>query len=87
MTVAITLDVPTELYTVLRQQAESTAQTPEEWMLTNLRRQLLQAQSGQPDQNLRRHFGAVNLGAATGADNDSIDADLARAYATTNESV
>jgi hypothetical protein len=27
-----------------------------------------------------RHFGSVNLGRATGADNESIDADLARAY-------
>jgi hypothetical protein len=32
-----------------------------------------------------RHFGAVDLGHATGADNDLIDADLARAYADTHE--
>lgn len=31
-------------------------------------------------ERLRRHAGAVSLGRATGADNDSIDADLAREY-------
>ena len=32
-----------------------------------------------------RHFGEVNLGAPTGADNDGIDADLAREYAQMHE--
>ncbi len=32
------------------------------------------------DDRLRRHFGAVDLGRATGADNKAIDADLAKAY-------
>jgi len=32
-------------------------------------------------ERFERHFGEVNLGHATGADNDGIDADLARAYA------
>ncbi len=31
------------------------------------------------------HFGAVNLGHATGVDNAGIDADLARAYADSHE--
>jgi hypothetical protein len=31
-------------------------------------------------ERFERHFGSVNLGRATGADNESIDADLARAY-------
>jgi hypothetical protein len=34
---------------------------------------------------LEPHLGAVDAGLATGADNESIDADLARAYAETNE--
>lgn len=86
MTVAVTLDLPTEIYTQLRQLATSAEQTPEEWILANLRQQLLQSQLGQQrDQNLRRHFGAVDLGSATGADNQSIDADLALAYTTTHE--
>lgn len=32
-------------------------------------------------ERFERHFGAVNLGHATGTDNEAIDADLARAYA------
>jgi predicted DNA-binding antitoxin AbrB/MazE fold protein len=34
---------------------------------------------------LRELFGSVDLGYPTGADNDSIDADLAREYASTHE--
>jgi predicted transcriptional regulator len=36
-------------------------------------------------ERFRGNFGAVNLGHATGADNESIDADLARAYADPHE--
>jgi hypothetical protein len=32
-----------------------------------------------------RHFGEVNLGYPTGADNEGIDADLAREYSSTHE--
>lgn len=81
MKIAVTLDLPAEIYEPLRQLAERADQTPEEWILSNLRRQLVPTY----DKNLRRHFGAVNLGVATGADNESIDADLARAYTTTEE--
>jgi len=81
MTIAVTLDLPAEIYELLRQLAARSEKTPEEWILSNLQRQFVQRR----DQNLRRHFGAVNLGIATGADNESIDADLAHAYATTDE--
>ena len=36
-------------------------------------------------ERFRRHAGAINLGYATGADNESIDADLAREYADNHE--
>jgi hypothetical protein len=36
-------------------------------------------------ERLRRHIGAANLGYPTGADNESIDADLAREYGSTHE--
>jgi len=81
MTIAVTLDLPDEIYEPLRQLAARTEKTPEEWILADLQRHFVQRR----DQNLRLHFGAVNLGAATGADNESIDADLVRAYATTDE--
>lgn len=76
MMTTIALDVPAEIYEPLRDLANRSAQTPAQWILGNLRRQLVQPR----DENLRRFFGAVNLGIATGADNAAIDADLARAY-------
>jgi Protein of unknown function DUF104 len=43
-------------------------------------------QSGQaPRGGLRELFGSVDLGYPTGADNESIDADLAREYACSHE--
>jgi len=36
-------------------------------------------------ERLQRHLGAENLGYATGALNESIDADLAREYGSTHE--
>lgn len=36
-------------------------------------------------ERFRQHIGAVNLGHPTGADNESIEADLAREYASTHE--
>jgi hypothetical protein len=38
-------------------------------------------------QRFRRHFGAINLGRPIASDNEQIDADLARAYAGSNEGV
>ncbi len=38
-------------------------------------------------QRFRRHFGAVDLGYATGTDNDLIDADLEREYDNVHEKV
>jgi hypothetical protein len=36
-------------------------------------------------ERFERHFGALNLGYATGVENEQIDADLAQAYAASNE--
>lgn len=77
---AINLEVPEEIYRPLLDAAAAANQTPEEWLLFTLRRQF-----AVPDTRLRRHFGVVNLGKPTGADNESIDADLARAYAGSDE--
>ncbi len=37
-------------------------------------------------QRFERHFGSLNLGYATGVDNEAIDRDLARTYADAHES-
>ncbi|MCE7985223.1 MAG: hypothetical protein DYG89_28965 [Caldilinea sp. CFX5] len=39
----------------------------------------------QARQRFESHFGALNLGYATGVDNEQIDADLAQAYLATHE--
>jgi hypothetical protein len=80
MSYPLTVELPEELRQPLFRQATTVGQTPEEWVVTTLRRQL-----GVRDERLRKHFGAVNRGIPTGADNASIDAYLARAYAETHE--
>lgn len=74
------LELPDELYQSLLQAASNTQQTPEDWLVANLHQQFVLR-----DEKLRRHFGAVDLGAPTGIDNRRIDADLAQAYADTHQ--
>lgn len=52
----------------------------EDWLVANLHQQFVLR-----DEKLRRHFGAVDLGAPMGIDNRRIDADQARAYADTHQ--
>lgn len=42
-------------------------------------------ESEQPKRRIRELFGSASLGYATGADNEKIDADLAREYMNTHE--
>ncbi len=72
----LTVTLPDELRQPLVQAASASGQTPEEWVTDLVRRRLPHR-----DDRLRQHFGAVNLGHPTGADNALIDADIARAYA------
>jgi hypothetical protein len=73
---SLTITIPDHLQAQLTQAASATHQTPEEWVVSLLQRQLPLR-----DPRLRRHFGAVNLGHPTGTDNAEIDEDLAKAYA------
>lgn len=81
MTTALTIDIPNDLYETLKQLATHASLTPEQWVIMNLRRQVSHPVR---DPNLRRLFGSVNLGVATGLENQSIDADLAQQYASIN---
>ncbi len=72
----LTVTLPEELQQPLIQVATASGQTPEEWVAMLVRQRLPRR-----DPRLRQHFGAVDLGRPTGADNAQIDADLARAYA------
>ena len=80
MSDSLQLTLPDELRQRVTQMAAAAGQTPEEWITAMVRQQL-----SQRDARLRRHFGSVNLGRPTGADNERIDADLADAYDDTHE--
>jgi hypothetical protein len=49
------------------------------------REQMSPDDARQAEERFARHIGSVGLGYPTGADNESIDADLAREYAATHE--
>ncbi len=80
MTYSVNLKLPDDLRKPLTEVAAASGQTPEEWIAAVVRQHLARR-----DEKLRRHFGAVDLGAPTGADNEQIDADLARFYGEDHE--
>jgi len=82
MNIVLTVQLPDELYESLLQMANTAHLTPEQWIVTNLSRQLINPIR---DPKLRRHFGAINLGTPIGVDNRKIDEELAQAYAATHE--
>lgn len=98
MSHSLTIELSDAVYAALQRQAQSSAQSPAEAAATTLEQhfgtledaptavhRMSEADKQAARQRFERHFGAVNLGHATGADNESIDADLARAYADTHE--
>ncbi|MBM4049404.1 MAG: hypothetical protein FJ279_30275 [Planctomycetes bacterium] len=83
----LTVHVPDEVYEVCQQGAARQGQTIDEYVLDLLsrngakpRRKLTEEESRAAWNRLRRHAGSQSLGYPTGADNESIDADLAREY-------
>lgn len=94
MSHALTIQLSDAAYAALQRHAQSSAQSPGEAAAAALEQHFF-ASEGTPKnsrieseadkqaarQRFERHFGAVNLGHATGVDNESIDADLARTYA------
>lgn len=94
MSQVLSLELSDEVYTALQQQAEVTGVSLAELVATSieeqyasLRREKSQAETEKEAarQRFRSHAGSINLGYATGADNESIDADLVRAYSDTSE--
>lgn len=89
---SITLQVPDEVYEACQQMARKYKRTVEECVLEFLRKygpkprpQLTEEERRAAQERFRQHIGAVSLGHPTGADNESIDADLAREYSSTHE--
>jgi hypothetical protein len=91
---ALTIELSTETYATLWQEAEARGTSAEDLAATVLEETygVHETFSGRPSslgdaarQRFERHFGEIDLGRATGADNPGIDADLAREYANDHE--
>lgn len=83
----VTLEIPDEIYAALEQMAAKSGEPVEslavEWLARRLprpRRKLSEAEAKAAWERLERHFGAIDSGDPHSADNERIDADLARAY-------
>ncbi|MFL6216753.1 MAG: hypothetical protein ACJ74J_22920 [Blastocatellia bacterium] len=83
------ITLPDEVYQPLVEAALEEGRTPEELAAERLSRTLPtpppQPPNGEKKASIRDFFGSVSLGHPTGADNESIDRDLAREYAATHE--
>jgi hypothetical protein len=90
MSQRLTLELNDEVYADLQRQADAMGVPVVEWILASLinqsdvRNQTLPSTTQQEEarQRFRNHAGAVSLRRATDVDNESNEADLARAYAT-----
>lgn len=92
MSKTITLDVPEDLYELFRLIANASCRSIEEVALEFLTATASRSRHWTNEQEVleararfERHFGEVSLGFATGADNESIEADLAREYGCPHE--
>ena len=90
MASTVTLFLPDEVRAPLTLIAEKAGQSLEDWILERIRAYVPQATLSEPARaeamaRLMRHAGAVHLGYPTGVENEDIDADLAREYASAHE--
>ncbi len=98
MSHAVTVELSDAAYAALQLRARAAAQSPAELAAAALEQHFgipdgmrarahptTEAVKKAARERFERHFGAVNLGHATGVDNEGIDADLARAYADSHE--
>ncbi|HAA33651.1 MAG TPA: hypothetical protein DCE56_45380 [Cyanobacteria bacterium UBA8553] len=89
MSQQLTLEISDEVYATLQQQASAVGLSVSEWLIASLNEQYglltgspvhTETQDEEARQRLLRYAGAISLGYATGIENESIDADLAKAY-------
>jgi hypothetical protein len=92
MSKTITIELPDEIYEVIVAMSAKTGQPVQElaleWMARTApkpRPKLSPEEAEAARQRLRRHFGAGNSGNPRSADNEQIDADLAKEYGSTHE--
>ena len=89
MSHSITVELSDETYAALEEEAKAESRSPNKLAANALEERFGETKKAdEPSESerqaarerFRRHFGAVSLGHPTGADNESIDADLAREY-------
>jgi hypothetical protein len=91
MSQRITITLPDDVITPLSEIARAHGQTLEEFAAERLVGTLPHAEARdaeaarQAEERFARWIGSVSLGHPTGSDNERIDADLAREYASTHE--
>jgi hypothetical protein len=92
MSKTLTFEIPEELYEAFEHIARRDGKTTEQVALEYLARRAAERRPPLSDEErhaarerLLRYAGAVNSGDPNSADNERIDADLAREYASTHE--
>ena len=93
MTYILTLELNAQIFTAIQRQAEAIGIPPERLVATLLEHRfgqvlkllLPEAEQETARARFERHFGTLNLEHPTDLDNESIDADLVREYASTHE--
>jgi hypothetical protein len=90
MSTVVTLELPDNVYEPLAKVAKKAGLPLDGWILARLQTYMPRVTLSEQERveamaRLMRHAGAVNLGYPTGADNESIDADLAREYSSTHQ--
>lgn len=89
MSQILTVELSDDVYASIVDRAETAGTSPARLVAVSLEQQFGRAAGEQtatpseaerqaPRGSIRRFFGSVNLGYATGVDNEGIDADLAR---------
>lgn len=93
MSQSLTLELSEQVFVAIQQQAQAIGVSPAQLAATLLEQQFPQAfklfldeaEKSAARARFERHFGTLEVGDFTDLDNESIDADLAREYASTHE--
>lgn len=97
MSQTLLVELSDEMYAAIQRQAAEASMSPAQVIATSLEQhfrqeheqpkpiQRTEAELAAARERFERHIGAIDLGYPTGADNDSIDADLSREYADSHE--
>lgn len=93
MSQILTLELSEQVFAAIQLQAQAIGISPAQLAATLLERQftqafkllLTEAERNAARARFERHFGMLEIGSSTDLDNESIDADLAREYASIHE--